>query len=87
MRISSWWTLRSGKPRTLTHDRRAVSFPRWSPAGDRLAFLATGANAKPQIFVMPMTGGDAVQITKIGHRRPAIRVASGREDDRVCGRR
>ena len=52
------------KPRTLTHDRRSVSFPRWSPAGDRLAFLATGANAKPQIYVMPMAGGDAVQITK-----------------------
>jgi dipeptidyl aminopeptidase/acylaminoacyl peptidase len=52
------------KPRTLTHERRSVSFPRWSPAGDRLAFLATGANAKPQIFVMPMTGGDAVQITR-----------------------
>lgn len=54
----------SGLERTLTHDRRAVSSPRWSPAGDRLAFLATGANAKPQMFVMPMTGGDAVQITK-----------------------
>ncbi len=54
----------SGRQRTLTRDRRAVSSPRWSPAGDRLAFLATGANAKPQIFVMPMAGGDAVQITK-----------------------
>lgn len=53
------------KSRTLTHERRSVSFPRWSPAGDRLAFLAAGANNKPQIFVMPMTGGDAVQITKI----------------------
>ena len=53
-----------GRQRTLTHDRRAVSSPRWSPSGDRLAFLATGVNAKPQIFVMPMTGGDAVQVTK-----------------------
>lgn len=56
--------LPGGRERKLTHDRRAVSFPRWSPSGDRLAFLATGANAKPQIFVMPMAGGDAVQITK-----------------------
>jgi dipeptidyl aminopeptidase/acylaminoacyl peptidase len=54
----------SGRRRALTHDRRGISSPRWTPAGDRLAFLATGANAKPQIFVMPMSGGDAVQITK-----------------------
>jgi dipeptidyl aminopeptidase/acylaminoacyl peptidase len=53
-----------GRQRTLTHDRRGVSSPRWSPLGDRLAFLAIGTNAKPQIFVMPMTGGDALQITK-----------------------
>src|ERR1700687_69213 len=37
----------SGHQRTLTHDRRAISSPRWSPASDRLAFLATGVNAKP----------------------------------------
>ena len=54
----------SGRRRALTHDRRGISSPRWTPAGDRLAFLATGANAKPQIFVMPMSGGDAIQITK-----------------------
>src|SRR5712692_1993886 len=50
--------------RALTRDRRGVSSPRWSPRGDRLAFLATGANSKPQIFVMPMSGGDALEITK-----------------------
>ncbi len=53
-----------GRTHMLTHDRRAVSSPRWSPSGDRLAFLSTGANAKSQIYVMPMTGGDAVQITR-----------------------
>jgi dipeptidyl aminopeptidase/acylaminoacyl peptidase len=54
----------SGQHRRITHDRRGVNSPRWAPAGDRLAFLAIGANAKNQIFVMPMTGGDAIQITK-----------------------
>jgi len=29
----------SGKQRTLTYDRRGVSNPRWSPTGDRIAFL------------------------------------------------
>ncbi len=54
----------TGAQRPLTHDRRGVSSARWSPSGDRLAFLATGANSKPQIFMMPMSGGDAVPITK-----------------------
>ncbi|MDQ2948381.1 MAG: hypothetical protein M3Y27_21000, partial [Acidobacteriota bacterium] len=51
------------KQRVLTHDRRNLSFPRWSPSGDRIAFLAA-AGGKPQIFVLPMDGGDAVQATK-----------------------
>src|SRR4030095_389849 len=47
----------TGSQRTLTSDRRNVSHPRFSPSGDRLAFLsnvAAGANspARPQIFVM-----------------------------------
>ncbi|HEV2690464.1 MAG TPA: DPP IV N-terminal domain-containing protein, partial [Bryobacteraceae bacterium] len=54
----------TGRQRQLTHDRRGISSARWSPAGDRLAFLATGVNNKAQIFVMPMTGGDAAQLTK-----------------------
>jgi len=54
----------NGSSHQLTHDRRAVNSPRWSPAGDRIAFLATGANAKPQIFILPMAGGDAMEITK-----------------------
>ena len=56
-----------GKMRALTHDRRGVASPRWSPAGDRLAFLAAvttaGLAPRNQIFVLPMTGGDAQQIT------------------------
>src|SRR5215831_4856961 len=54
--------------RVLTRDRLNVSQPRFSPAGDRLAFLSnftlTGAQQpRPQIFVMPMNGGDARKIT------------------------
>src|SRR5882762_3017526 len=30
----------TGKTRYLTHDRKTATFPRWSPTGDRLAFLA-----------------------------------------------
>jgi dipeptidyl aminopeptidase/acylaminoacyl peptidase len=49
--------------RVLTRDRRGVSQARWSPDGTRLAFLAT-VDGKPQIFVLPMNGGEAWQATK-----------------------
>ena len=54
----------SGATRNLTHARKTASFPRWSPNGDRLAFLAHDADKKNQIFVLDMRGGDAEQITK-----------------------
>lgn len=49
--------------RVLTHGRRGLAQARWSPDGTRLAFLAT-VDGKPQIFVMPMNGGDSWQVTK-----------------------
>ena len=52
--------------RALTHDRKDVGSPRWSPAGDRIAFLAAVGPAKEekaQIFVLSMSGGDALKIT------------------------
>jgi dipeptidyl aminopeptidase/acylaminoacyl peptidase len=49
--------------RVLIRDRRGVSQARWSPDGTRLAFLAA-VDAKAQIFVLPMNGGDPWQVTK-----------------------
>jgi dipeptidyl aminopeptidase/acylaminoacyl peptidase len=62
--------------RVLTYDRKDARTPRWSPSGDRIAFLdasmqtlgnaASGSSAgtpKSQVFVMPMNGGDAHRIT------------------------
>ena len=48
--------------RTLTQ-RKTASTPRWSPNGDRLAFLAA-VDGRPQIFVMPVAGGDARQVSR-----------------------
>ena len=54
----------SGERRTLISNRENVSSPRWSPDGAQLAFLAKDAKAKAvQIFVLPMTGGDALRVT------------------------
>jgi dipeptidyl aminopeptidase/acylaminoacyl peptidase len=56
----------TGARRTLTRDRKSVAHPRWSPSGDRLAFLASdGAekDAKSQIWILPMAGGEAQKVT------------------------
>ena len=53
-------------PRALTHDRKGVGSPRWSPEGDRLAFEAIDTTAKDpklQLYVLPMTGGEARKLT------------------------
>ena len=47
----------------VTHDRQGVGSPRWSPTGDRLAYVAQDSNKKGQIFLLPMSGGDSVQLT------------------------
>jgi dipeptidyl aminopeptidase/acylaminoacyl peptidase len=56
----------TGAQRVLTYERHEVKQPRWSPSGDRLAFLAealTDKENKPQIFVLPMHGGEAKRLT------------------------
>ena len=58
----------TGAQRTLTTSRKDTGFPRWSPSGDRLAFLASVGPAKEekaQVFILPMAGGDAVKITDV----------------------
>lgn len=56
----------SGARRVLTHERIGVHAPRWSPSGDRLAYLASPARGKPaQLYVLPMSGGDSEKITDV----------------------
>ena len=50
----------TGAQRPLTNIRKGLSSPRWSPSGDRMAFLAETA---AQVFVLPMNGGEPQQIT------------------------
>jgi len=56
----------SGHQRFLTYDRKTASSPRWSPSGTQLAFLAEVGppkEAKAQLFVLPMEGGEPRKIT------------------------
>src|SRR5260370_28440016 len=54
----------SGKTRFLTHGRQTASSPRWSPGGDRVAFLEADGEKHNQIFVLEMAGADALHVTK-----------------------
>src|SRR5262249_17688641 len=49
--------------RAITHARRTVKQPRWSPDGSRIGFLAS-IDGKPQIFALPIAGGEPWQVTK-----------------------
>ena len=53
----------SGQQRPLTFERRGVASPRWSPDGERIAFLANDKDGKRQIWILPRSGGDARRIT------------------------
>src|SRR5258708_34203390 len=57
----------TGAQHVLTYERKGVGSPRWSPTGDRLAFVAAdgaGKDAKPQVFILPMAGGEARKTTE-----------------------
>ncbi len=66
--------LGGGEPRQFTVAEGADSQPRWSPSGDRLAFVSTrGADDdRPQLWVMPTDGGEARQVTDVAGGVSAI---------------
>jgi len=62
--------VRGGATRTLVRERDDVNSARWSPAGDRLAFVATPPKdpddkdvPAPQLYVLRMDGGEPARIT------------------------
>ncbi len=56
----------SGTPQQMTHGDREASQPAWHPDSDRLAFVRE-VDGKPQVFVMPLYGGEAYQLTAFAH--------------------
>ena len=66
----------SAPARCLTGGHGLKSAPAWSPDGDRLAFVTkTAQDSVPQIYVIPVSGGDTRRITSqpAGARAPKWR--------------
>lgn len=49
--------------RPLTAGPGADRSPRWAPAGDRIAFLSDRGGKTMQLYLLPMGGGEATQLT------------------------
>jgi dipeptidyl aminopeptidase/acylaminoacyl peptidase len=54
-----------GDHRPLLSGRDSYSSPRFSPSGDRLAYLARDGNSKSQLFVRWMDGGETAVVTSL----------------------
>ena len=70
----------SSAPRALTSGRHRDLAPRWSPDGCYVAFLSDRDGDRPQLFVLPLTGGEPRQLTtlKRGAGTPAWSPTSDR---------
>jgi len=62
--VSRIWAfaLDGSMARQMTRGPGLDQTPRWSPSGDRLAFLSSRAGASPQVFLMNSDGGEAHQL-------------------------
>jgi dipeptidyl aminopeptidase/acylaminoacyl peptidase len=56
----------SSAPRRLTTEGANSNAPRWSPDGQKIAFLSSrGEGSRPQIFVLRLDGGEAQILTHL----------------------
>jgi dipeptidyl aminopeptidase/acylaminoacyl peptidase len=55
----------SEEPRELTSGTKADGAPRFSPDGSRVAFTSNRDGEKKQLYVLPLRGGEAQQLTDL----------------------
>jgi dipeptidyl aminopeptidase/acylaminoacyl peptidase len=66
--IASIWLVPldgSAEPRRLTRAEKIDGAPRWSPDGSRLAFVSNRDTKARQLYVLPVDGGDPIQLTEL----------------------
>src|SRR5579872_1902221 len=66
--VTNIWTVAAsgGDPQQMTFgDQGSNNEPRWSPDGRYLYFISNRVDNKPQIFRLPVNGGEAKQVTKV----------------------
>ncbi len=71
--------VRTRAARTLLHDARDLSGVAWSPDGSKIAYAAR-AGDQPQVFILPMDGGEPVQLT---HEKDGVGDLEWRPDGRA----
>ncbi len=82
-RSQIWITSTCGttKPRPFTSGPKMDNSPRWSPDGTKLAFVSDRGGDR-QIWIMPTTGGEAYQLTKM--RRGASNPVWSPDGTKIC---
>jgi dipeptidyl aminopeptidase/acylaminoacyl peptidase len=67
-KYSNLWvcSIKDGKSRQFTVGNQIDSSPRWSPNGEKIAFLSNRDDEKqPQIYLIPFSGGEARRLTDL----------------------
>jgi Tol biopolymer transport system component len=62
----------TGRQMPLVAGTGAHSQPRWSPAGDRLAYVSSAEGGQSQLFVRWMATGESVRITGLPNAPDSI---------------
>jgi dipeptidyl aminopeptidase/acylaminoacyl peptidase len=55
----------AAQPRRLTRGKKQDVAPRWSPDGSRLAFASNRDSKAKQLYVLPVDGGEPLQLTEL----------------------
>jgi dipeptidyl aminopeptidase/acylaminoacyl peptidase len=63
---SQIWHSDGGPAQVLTRGEGNDASPRWSPNGKTLAFTRAASGAKAQLYLLPLSGGEARRITNFG---------------------